>query len=119
MKIGGHNIAQYIQTLQGTLIRDSLYLLSVWNMDVTPSIAIPHGLSHLALIGGSLTLHNDAQDYILVMQICDTGMTSPDLRVYMDAVNINIERRAGGMFDAIGYSSVLINRGYLLLKTIS
>jgi hypothetical protein len=93
--------------------------IGAWDMDTNSTNLVAHGIAdHTKILS------------IKIMIYADSGMTSiyPDQLIdgatgskavgatFINSTNISLSRQAGGFFDAAGFSSVLINRGKIIIE---
>lgn len=99
--------------LENTLILN----IGAWDMDTLGTLAVAHGLSaqEFASIKGIQVLIDD--DGVTTKLPLDTNIGAAFNGFFSaDATNINLDRVVGGVFDAVGYSGAVANRGYIIIN---
>jgi len=92
-------------------------IIGPWDMQGTPTLSFPHGLSATefnTVVGIDIIIKNDLQDLFIPLGV-GSG-TSSNGFCSIDATNINITRIAGETFDSPAYSSLALNRAVALIK---
>lgn len=85
-----------------------------WNMDTTDSVAIPHGESLANILTICCAIVNDAGT--VKYQAAGASGGTRDLDVTsIDATNVNLGRKIGGLFDSVDFDSTSYNRGFLFI----
>lgn len=100
-------MTEYME-LNATIVnqaRTEVVELGDWNMDMTTSINVAHGLVYENIIGAVVLVRNDADT------ARDTG--GGVVVGAIDSTNIAIVRVPGSKFDNTDYDSTSYNRGWL------
>jgi len=87
--------------------------LGDWNMQSNSTLAVNHGLSFKKIVIPPLILiYNDAADHIYPLDSFNAGAELVDGGVInFDATQINVYRRASGVFNSANFSATGYNRG--------
>lgn len=111
----------WIQCVTGETIRPYLFEIGAWDMDTdwqkTVSLA-PYSITMSKIVGISLTINSDAGNTAVPMgsisdapdpQLCAVGV----LGLWTNQIVLN--RRTGSYVDNVGYSSIVVNRGHIII----
>ena len=95
-----HDTIDDFPTIEPKLLR-----IPVWNMDITSSVSIPHGLpSHDGIITASARIRNTLTTNSYDINYKDiTGLLGGSIR--WDDTNVILERVTGGFFDSVSFAS--------------
>jgi hypothetical protein len=91
--------------------------IGAWDMDTNGILVVPHTLSlteFASITNVQVLIDNDIPD--LKRNLNTTEGASFNGAYNVDTSNVNLERFAGALFDNPSYSSVLINRGYIVIN---
>lgn len=110
-----------LTVLQGADVTAAIWrkILNIgdWNMDVTLSVSIAHGLT-LSKIRCINTLIRDDAD--TMYSTLEGGISSTASGfAYADGTNIVLTRIAAGSFDNALYDATSFNRGYIIVEYVS
>lgn len=101
--------------LKGKLINTAVYEIGAWNMDTLQVLQPAHTLDILKVLNFHAIIHNDAQDEILYLTYPNnSGVVQGQIILYDNY--FNLWRQTAGVFDSADYSSVLINRGFVIVR---
>lgn len=112
-------VFQYTATkilgLDNNLLQIKTFEIGVWNMDTTASVAIVHGVDKDKIIAVNSYIIDDAavNHTPFVGYFGVSGQYGGD--TFVDATNINLTRRATGIFDSVSYDDGAMNRGFVHL----
>jgi hypothetical protein len=92
-----------------------------WNMDTVDQVTAAHGLTYANIRSVSAVIRNDADglrhqfaSYARVIGASDTD----DEYLYVNTVNVVLNRAQGGLFDDPNYDSTSYNRGWITIKYV-
>ena len=86
-----------------------------WNMDVSGTLAVNHGLTLSSIRNVSVSIRNDSDDTYLMLSGARSAGSVPDGDFYAGGSAIFMRRTAGGEFDSVSYDSTSYNRGYITI----
>lgn len=92
-----------------------------WNMQSSNALVSLNGISFNKIISVSVLVTNDAQNFKAPIDYTGNAADSPPAGgYYLSSSNnsIIVTRRNGGYFDDTNFSSILINRGWLMLTLL-
>ncbi len=92
--------------------------IGIWDMDVTPSVAIAHGLTLSKIRVVSAFIADDVGTYVYSISYCN-DLASPDGRLVVGVTTIGLYCRTGGFFDSIWFDDGAMNRGYITIQYVS
>lgn len=111
-------VTDKIKSTDGTDYQLQLLQIAPWNMDITDSLSITHGLgskySDVIILGGMIRSDNGNAWYPPYRARSAGG----ELQWSIAAINstvIQVLRTVGGDFDSPDFSSTAFNRGYIVL----
>ena len=97
--------------------------IGAWNMDTTGGKSVGHTLDISKVRDVRVLIYNDLQTSVIPLTSSNSSLGSPsDLAgavVYMDSSVISLVRVENGRFDASGWSSTAINRGFIIVDMIA
>lgn len=105
------------QVTDGTnIIHAKIIDIGDWNMDVTATIAIAHGLNINNIREVSATIRRDDGMYSYGLNSAsDTALSGS---ISIDASNVNLTRSTGGAFDSALFDATSFNRGWVIITYI-
>ena len=88
-----------------------------WDMNLTPSVSIAHGLNILDIreVYATIRKDDDSEHYPIDFSI---GASAECGSVYRTATNIVLSRVTGGAFDSVSYDDTPFNRGWIVIKYV-
>lgn len=101
-----------------TVMRSFTVPIGPWNMNTVNTLTVPHTLNagfFDRLVNVSAIIRNDANTtkHIIAGGFFQ-GTALPDVYIpSIDATNVTLEKRPGGLFDGIAYDSTAFSRGNL------
>lgn len=110
----------YLVTTDNDKIFCKIVEITSWNMDLSPSVGVTHGLgtNWAKIVGISAFVTNDAgdttYDLLRFVDSIDPGLINGGIRS-IDSTTILLNRRTGGYFDNVSFDDAFITRGYLLI----
>jgi len=105
---------QLFEALLGVFggVRKKVIPLGPWNMDTTASLNnVTHGIDYMKIVDVRVFIHSDAPVSTSLPSYVPDGI----LYVVTDSPDMVVSRGIGGPFDGPDHSSVLINRGYVVI----
>lgn len=94
-----------------TTLRTKVVEIGNWDMNVTASVTIAHGLTYADIISVRVMVQNDAG----TAKYMGYDDTNGNLNITStDATNVNISRGGGSLFDSTNFNAVM-NRGWILI----
>lgn len=114
MKISTPAVFNYIIAAGGQNLRVKQISIGAWNMQGVASISIAHGLTFLNIRHMSAVIIPDAQTSIIQFLSVGSGETSVHA-IDADATNVRLQRGNNGIFSNAAFSSVAVNRGYVII----
>jgi len=91
--------------------------IGAWDMDADSSLIVPHGLTATefpTITGIRVLIDDDALAVKLPLETNQGGAFNGFFSA--DATNINLDRIAASLFDAVGYSSIANSRGSIIIN---
>lgn len=88
-----------------------------WDMSSVTAVNIAHGLTLANIRGAQALIRNDdATTSILVVQGQIVTLSEIEANIGdIDATNVDLLRKVGGIFDSINYNSTSYNRGWITI----
>lgn len=93
-----------------------------WNMDTTTNVSVAHGIDASKIRDVQVMIRNDAAPFFhfSLMKANSLGVVDGFFQVDVTTgTDIFLERRTGGQFDSVNYSSTPYNRGWILLTYVA
>lgn len=117
---GGFLLSTMVFIQQPTIkLREKLVTSTGWNMDTVPQISVAHGLTLSKIRSVDVMIMNNAGTALSPLNIGNYASSSsfPDVdgRYTLDATNITLDKRIGGIFDSAAYNSAT---AYLTIKYV-
>lgn len=84
-----------------------------WNMLLTASINVAHGLALANILSVAVIIRNDTATTFYDIQ--GTTLTTVDGSKLIDATNIVLTKTVGGLFESSNFNSTSFNRGTILI----
>lgn len=108
-------IGAYASFQRESMTLEKVIDIGDWNMDTTANLDVAHGLPVGVIRSFEIVIRDDAG--LLYKLVDDYTMGgSPDGRVHLDATNVRMQRRAGGIFDTTSFDSTSYNRGWITIR---
>ena len=86
-----------------------------WNLNSTVSISVAHGLVLADIRECEAFIRNDVNTELFPIDHSD-GLVNPDGKIKVDATNVVLTKRVGGLFSGVDWDSVAYNRGWIQLR---
>jgi hypothetical protein len=114
IKIDNRAVLNDGNTGAATTIKTKIIEIGDWNMDITSSVNIPHGLAANKIRSVHVIIRNNLDNLYSPSPATDT-FTQFELTHNYDATNVIISRPNGGVFDSTNYDSTSFNRGWITI----
>jgi hypothetical protein len=91
-----------------------------WNMDTTETVNIAHGLTmgDIRSVTAIVRPDNGTPLYVLSTGYVDTPAEIEAFINSIDATNVNIKRRTGGVYDNANFDATSYNRGWITITYV-
>ena len=101
-----------------TIPRQKVIEIGTWNMDLTSSVQVNHGLTISSIVGCRWLIRSDNDSVSVPNTHSSTTDTLPDIRCQIYPTYVELARRGGGSFDDPLFNSTGINRGWVIVDYI-
>ncbi len=88
--------------------------IGIWNMDLTPSVSVAHGLVLTKIRTVEATIIADSGTVVYSLRYSNAPLNS-DGNISWGAANIVLVQRVGGFFDGVAFDDGAMNRGYVII----
>ena len=92
--------------------------IGIWNMDLTPSVTVAHGLTIANIRTVGATIIADSGTVVYSLSYSNAPLNS-DGNISWDATDIVLVLRVGGFFDGVAFDDGAMNRGYVIIGYVA
>lgn len=108
-------VAEINTVCDGGVLKHKVIDIGDWDMDATVNIQVAHGLTRDNIRQISVVVRDDAAEDYYPLDYSDAAHANLEGAFYINQTQVQLFRRAGGIFDHTDFNSTSYNRGWITI----